>query len=37
MEAVDALIVSRAIERTAFMLCAPLLLYFGLSVAGPRP
>lgn len=29
MEAVEALIVSRAIERTAFMLCAPLLLYLG--------
>ena len=25
----DALIVSRAVERTVFMLCAPLLLYLG--------
>lgn len=29
MEAMDALIVSRTIERTVFMLCAPLLLYLG--------
>ncbi len=29
MEAMDALIVSRAIERTVFLLCAPLLLYLG--------
>lgn len=29
MEAMGALIVSRAIERAVFVLCAPLLLYLG--------
>lgn len=29
METMDALIISRAIERIVFMLCAPLLLYLG--------
>ncbi len=29
MEAIEAIIVSRTIERTLFMLCAPLLLYLG--------
>ena len=32
MEAIEALIVSRAIERTVLMLCAPLLLYLGFRL-----
>ena len=29
MEAIEALIIARAIEQTVFMFCAPLLLYLG--------
>lgn len=32
METVEALIISRAVERTLFMLCAPLLLYLGFRL-----
>ena len=32
METIEALIVSRAIERTVFVLCVPLLLYLGFRL-----